>query len=109
MSLQGSEDSIDQSCIDELRNTLKGNTKLEEVKLTGFWKSEEEFWGRFTRKSVDDIQYLLKLNKSGIRSLQLDVNADYETLRNAILRHRDNVDYVFYLLIHNPSMVEVKV
>lgn len=108
LSLQGSEDSIDQECISELQRALRSNTKLEVLKLTGFWKSEEDFWGRFTRECVSDIQYLLQLNKSGIRDLQLDVNADYDTLRSAILRHRDNVDYVFYLLSHNPSMLDAK-
>jgi hypothetical protein len=105
LSLQGSEDSIDQRCINELMCALQTNTRLEEVKLTGFWKCEEDFWNRFSAKSTSQIQHCLKLNRAGIRSLQLDVNADYETLRNAIHRHRDNTDFIYYLLLHNPLMV----
>lgn len=105
LSLQGSEESIDQGCINVLRRSLRTNSTLEEIKLTGFWKSEEDFWKRFTPKSRIQIQYFLELNKSGIRSLQLDINADFETLTDAMTRHRDNLNFVYYLLLHNPSMV----
>lgn len=91
LSLQGSEESIDQGCINALRRSLRTNSTLEEIKLTGFWKNEEDFWKRFTPKSRIQIQYFLELNKSGIRSLQLDINADFETLTNAMTRHSNKI------------------
>lgn len=108
LSLQGSEDSMDQTCINGLQHALRTNTTLEKITIAGFWKNEEDFWKRFSEKSRTQIHYYLKLNKSGIRSLQLDVNADFETLKNVILRHRENLDHIFYLLLNNPSMVDGK-
>jgi hypothetical protein len=105
LSLQGSADFIDQSAITELGFALRANNVLGEVKLTDFWKSEDAFWKRFKATSRKQINFFLGLNKAGIRNLQLDVNADFETIKNAILTHKDNLDHVFYLLLHNPSLV----
>ncbi|CAB9523650.1 expressed unknown protein [Seminavis robusta] len=105
LSLQGSADGIDQTCIAELANCLRANKTLEEVKLTGFWKNEDAFWKRFTPKSTKRINYFLGLNKAGIRHLQLDVNTDFHTLKSVIISQADNLDHVFYLLQQNPSIV----
>ena len=106
LSLQGSEDSIDQTCIHELVNTLQVNYTLEDIKLTGFWRKQDAFWKRFEPKSKEQITYYTKLNQAGIRNLQLDVNASFERLQSALVSHKDNLDHVFYLLLNNPAMVQ---
>jgi len=105
LSLQGSDKSIDQTCINELVKALRVNSTLEDVKLSGFWKNQDSFWRQFDPRSQQQLDYYLRLNRAGIRHFQLDVNASYSELAGAILSHRENLDHVFYLLSNNPSIV----
>ena len=106
LSLQGSEDSIDQTCIHELINTLRVNFTLEDIKLTGFWRKQDAFWKRFEPKSKEQITFYTKLNQAGIRNLQLDVNISFESLQSTLVSHKDNLDHLYYLLLNNPAMVK---
>jgi hypothetical protein len=108
LGLQGSEEGIDLKCVQVLASILEdNNTTLGDVKLTGFWRSEEDFWKRFPNKLTDQVHFYLNLNKSGVRTLQLDVNANLATLKNALTKNRDNLDVIFFLLLNNPVLVEL--
>ena len=105
LSLQGSEESINQTCINELIKALQTNSTIEEIKLTGFWRSRDAFWKKFDPSSKDQVNYYLKLNQAKIRNLQLDVNASFVRLRSAMVSNKNNLDHIYYLLSNNPSMV----
>ena len=107
LHLQGSEAGMDLKNVESLSDVLETNTSLGDVKFTGFFKSEEEFWSRVPSKLTEQIQFHLDLNRSGVRTLQLDVNANLATLKNAMVTNKDNLDVIFYLISNNPVLAEV--
>ena len=49
--------------------------------------------------------YYLKLNATGLRGLQLDINLDQYQMVEKLVKHMDDVNHLYFLLRGNPSFI----
>lgn len=93
---------------------LKTNTALEAFELRRSPGSEEDddFIECDSSKTailehMPEIDFYLSINKSGIRSLQLDTNTTLKEFRSSLVSHHNDLSKVFYMLSANPSFVSL--
>ena len=99
-----------------LIDMLKVNTALESIELgrcseeDPLQEQSEEHEMALAEKAVREedeavMDYYLKLNKGGVRNLQLNIDTTPSHFLTKVVSHREELNTLFYMLSANPSFV----